>query len=1085
MECPVRDVAASRKLEQWSHTAVLGTLPVAIAKEVNMIHRNASRLFVGFVFIFLAGTVQGQTPQRSRAEKQIGPAVRTLDAYTIPGVQRSKQGPRTIPRNVSTSTSAPEGSAAAAVGTIVYNNTISVRNTFYNPRTNQRMADDLVLASGACSLVEYTFDVFSDGQDGNLPFNVTAEVYDDDPCLRTANLIAGSTKTFTNLPANVIHSLTVTLPSAAAVPGTIWMALTFSTERAGWVVGELAETGSTLDLWSEDDTVLGCVRLGFAPPDNPWAGFVASVTCDIAAPPLGACCGGQTCSQTVETNCIGGVWQGAFSSCSPSPCLLGACCTAADFGTCTDTTEAGCAIATGLFHPGELCTGGACQPSFEVYSNQFETNIFSTINDVTTSWADDWELGPGSPGELVAFELTVVGATTSYDVTTRLWTNDPGTNLTDPLDDLPGTIIAGTERIFTNLPGNNSSSTIVAGPFTGITLPTRVWVELISSAPDSGPLMAGFPDPGVSADEFAVFNASTAPGVWTRGFNIGGFTPNDCPGNLCIPAGSFTGRLWLVGAEPTGACCNSGAGTCVDGITKKLCDGRWAQDLTCATANFNPPCGRNACCLVSGCSNNLSNAECVLLGGSVIEGQLCSSQADPLCPDIACRGASGDCLVNNGSAGCDDAICCGDVCAADPNCCDPAIGWDGACAQAAASMCSFAPPNDHCRNAEQIAGPGEFRFDSSNATTDGVPHVSCATVEGADQLTNDVWFCWTADATGPVTIQTCGLTTVDTRVAVYLGCGNCPTPELDLLQCNDDFCGFELSGLQSQVTFDAVAGENYSIRVATFPGGGGFPKASGGPGQIRISNGTPVNPSCGGLEDCCAAGTGPGCGNASCCNEVCFRDPFCCEVTWDANCAGTGEFGAGTVCSALCTQGVCPDGAFVFDLDGFVDPRQPYPPSMPGTPQGLTEVTVSGPTGAGNPVCWSLCETAVDGSANAISNVVDNLDGTFTIQLARPISTNAATTITYTPDLGLTKTGTYTSHLANASLTGTADRNDVITVLQCVTGVISCAPQQGDLNRSGLDTSIDALRAIDMLNGGAGYPATLNTQLPTAAPGCP
>ena len=1081
----VHDAIASRDLEQETPTGVLAGSAVVMAKEVNMMQRNARRFCVGFVFILLAGTVWGQAPQRSRADKRADARVRTVRPHKLPALQRAVNGPRAIPRNVDTATPTPEGVTAAGVGTIVYSNLISDRNTFYPPGVNQRMADDVTLASGACSLVEYTFDVFSDSP--TVSFSVTAEVFDDDPCLtRTANLIAGSTLTFPNLQAGLLHSLTVTLPAPAAVPGTIWIALTFTDAEAGWVVGELAEIGSTLDLWSEDekDEIHDCVLLGFAPPNPPWAGFVASVTCDISEPPPGACCSGQTCSETTETNCVGGAWQGAFTTCDPSPCLLGACCTGADFGTCADTTEAGCVLSTGLFHPGALCSSGVCQPSFEVYTNQVETNIFSTISVAGTSWADDWELGPGAPGVLVAYELTVVGAGASYDVTTRLWTNDPGTDPLDPLDDLPGTIIAGTEQTFTNLPGEFSASTIVAGPFTGIELPVKVWVELSTTATDAGPLMAGFPNPGNSVDGFAVFNDSLNPDVWSGLFNIGGYTPDDCPGVNCVPAGSFTGRLWLVGDDPIGACCNDGAGTCVEGITRSLCDGRWAQDLTCTTANFDPPCGNSACCTQFGCGN-FPAEECALLGGSVIEGQFCASQDDPLCPDIACRGASGDCLANNGSPGCEDAICCDTVCLADPNCCDPAIGWDDSCALAAASLCTIAPPNDHCRDATEIQGAGEFDFDNSNATTDGELHPSCSTVDGADQLTSDVWFCWTADVTGPVTIQTCGLTTVDTRVAVYLGCGNCPTPELSLLQCNDDFCGFELLGLQSQVTFDAVAGENYSIRVGTFPGGESFPRAPGGPGQIRITNGTPVNPNCGGVDDCCSEATGPGCGNVGCCNEVCLRDPFCCEVTWDANCAGTGEFGAGTVCGGLCGQGICPDGSFVFDQDGFVDRRQPYPVGAPGTRQGLTEITVSTPAGAGNPVCWTLCETAIDGSPNEIFNVVDNFDGTFTIQLTRAISTNAATTITYTPDSGSAKTGTYTSHLANADLTGIADRGDVITVLRCVTGAITCADHQGDLNRTGLTTSIDALQAIDMLNGGGGYPATLNTQIPSAGPSCP
>ncbi|MHC4989828.1 MAG: hypothetical protein ACYTGC_02515, partial [Planctomycetota bacterium] len=133
---------------------------------------------------------------------------------------------------------------------------------------------------------------------------------------------------------------------------------------------------------------------------------------------------------------------------------------------------------------------------------------------------------------------------------------------------------------------------------------------------------------------------------------------------------------------------------------------------------------------------------------------------------------------------------------------------------------------DACAEAESISGEGVFAFDNSNATTDGPPNDLCLAF-GSDQVESDVWFCWTAPCDALVRIETCGQTSVDTKMAVYDGC-SCDDPtggsQLGpILDCNDDSCG-----LQSTVSFDAVAGGEYLIRIGTFP------SAPGGPGNFSI-----------------------------------------------------------------------------------------------------------------------------------------------------------------------------------------------------------------------------------------------------------
>jgi hypothetical protein len=144
-----------------------------------------------------------------------------------------------------------------------------------------------------------------------------------------------------------------------------------------------------------------------------------------------------------------------------------------------------------------------------------------------------------------------------------------------------------------------------------------------------------------------------------------------------------------------------------------------------------------------------------------------------------------------------------------------------ACGVAAAQ-----PLNDFCDQPEPISDYGLFFFDLSMATQDGVGNALC-NFFGTDQIGRDVWFCWTAPEGGPVLLETCSQTTTDTKIAVYDGCA-CPEG-LGILACNDDACG-----VQSRVSWNAVAGQSYLIRLGTWPGA-----ASGGSGTFSISSALP------------------------------------------------------------------------------------------------------------------------------------------------------------------------------------------------------------------------------------------------------
>ena len=80
----------------------------------------------------------------------------------------------------------------------------------------------------------------------------------------------------------------------------------------------------------------------------------------------------------------------------------------------------------------------------------------------------------------------------------------------------------------------------------------------------------------------------------------------------------------------------------------------------------------------------------------------------------------------------------------------------------------------------------------------------------------DIWFAWTADASGNVHFTTCDSSSYDTSMALYAGsCSN-------QVACNGDGSGD--SGCQSYysaVDFNVTQGETYFIRIGGWQGATG------------------------------------------------------------------------------------------------------------------------------------------------------------------------------------------------------------------------------------------------------------------------
>lgn len=187
------------------------------------------------------------------------------------------------------------------------------------------------------------------------------------------------------------------------------------------------------------------------------------------------------------------------------------------------------------------------------------------------------------------------------------------------------------------------------------------------------------------------------------------------------------------------------------------------------------------------------------------------------------------------------------------------------------------PSNDECVNTVPV-GDGETFFDTTGATTDGPSEPGICTFFNNSQVSQDVWYCYTASCTGLVTVDLCNAL-YDTKVAVYEGCG-CPAGA-SAIACNDDGCG-----LQSVLAFPGVAGNSYLVRI------GGF-REEEGPGSVFI------------------ACTGSECDEASDCDD---GDPCTENRCVTGNCRfdpkNSGPCSDGDPCTAgdSCSEGVCVAG---------------------------------------------------------------------------------------------------------------------------------------------------------------------------------
>lgn len=239
------------------------------------------------------------------------------------------------------------------------------------------------------------------------------------------------------------------------------------------------------------------------------------------------------------------------------------------------------------------------------------------------------------------------------------------------------------------------------------------------------------------------------------------------------------------------------------------------------------------------CNANTVPDDCDLAEGDSLD---CNSNAvpDECDPDFDCN--------NNGTQDiCDVASGLSVDCNANevPDDCEIDSGAEPDCnSNGIPDSCDVVPPfaSDSCGLAPAICPDAPYTGSTVGATSDG--NASCGLSAGSP----DKWLRYVPTAGGTVNVSLCG-SSYDTVLSVHDACPGAGSMQL---ACNDDACG-----LQSVVSFTAVAGQTYWIRIAGFAGDtGAFTLTLTGPpcgGSVPDCNSNGVPDECdvaGGALDC-------------------------------------------------------------------------------------------------------------------------------------------------------------------------------------------------------------------------------------------
>ncbi len=134
------------------------------------------------------------------------------------------------------------------------------------------------------------------------------------------------------------------------------------------------------------------------------------------------------------------------------------------------------------------------------------------------------------------------------------------------------------------------------------------------------------------------------------------------------------------------------------------------------------------------------------------------------------------------------------------------------------------PPNDVCTTGIIPVGVGTHEFNNICATTDGVDSVcysDCGYLPNcADypcDIGADIWYAYTADCTGRLTVSMCDDADYDAVMEIYTDNSPvcpCPGPTGQGIVCGDDTCGVTFGPAEVELVLeDADLGNCYTIRI--------------------------------------------------------------------------------------------------------------------------------------------------------------------------------------------------------------------------------------------------------------------------------
>ncbi len=380
-------------------------------------------------------------------------------------------------------------------------------------------------------------------------------------------------------------------------------------------------------------------------------------------------------------------------------------------------------------------------------------------------------------------------------------------------------------------------------------------------------------------------------------------------------------RIRLVGDPAALYCGDPEAGDCCEANGTPYCDDIACCDIVCT---IDP-----VCCLASwdGLCAELAAKFCDLCGAPT---EICDNGIDddgdglvdcddPDCaadPDCDTGGFcgdpnSGDCCEDNGTPFCDDAECCGTVCATDPFCCESA--WDSICAESAAKLCSICGGGlqEVCDNGVDDDGDGLVDCEDSDCARfpgccpDGLADCNGVCVD----LSSDIQNCGecgvVCDDGDPCTVDSCVNGECLHELLDEDGDGYAPT------SCGGDDCDDNDPNVNpgaSEICDNGVDDDCDGLVDCEDADCANAPECGG--------TGVCGDPAAG---DCCEANGTPYCSDESCCSAVCAVDPFCCETSWDSICVEA----AGKICDPCAPpQEICDNGTDD-DGDGLVDCEDP------------------------------------------------------------------------------------------------------------------------------------------------------------------